>query len=39
MTIEDKYAIAIEMLADWVAAIDINGTGWDDWDEFYKDVA
>ena len=39
MTIEDKYAIAIQMLADWVAAVDINGTGWDDWDEFYKDAA
>ena len=39
MTIEEKYKIALMMLADWVAAVDLNGTSWDDWDEFYKDAA
>ena len=29
---------AIEMLADWCVAVDEKGTGWDDWDEFYKDA-
>ena len=24
---------------DWVDAIDNNGTGWDDWDEHYKNFA
>lgn len=27
---------AIAMLADWCAMVDVNGTGWDDWDEGYK---
>ena len=31
--------MAIWMLAEWAAAIDRNGTGWDDWDEYYKDTA
>ena len=35
---EDKYDVALEMLAEWVVAID-GGTGWDDWDECYKDAA
>lgn len=30
---------AIEMLADWVNAVNTNGTGWDDWDEHFKDAA
>ncbi len=30
--------IAVEMLAGWCAAVDQNGTGWDDWDEHYKDA-
>jgi hypothetical protein len=29
---------AIKMLADWCVAIDVNGGGWDDWDEYYKDA-
>lgn len=29
---------AIEMLAGWCVAVDENGTGWDDWDEHYKDA-
>lgn len=31
--------IAIDMLARWCVAIDRNGTGWDDWDEHYKDAS
>ena len=31
--------IAIAHLAEWCHAIDKNGTGWDDWDEHYKDAA
>jgi hypothetical protein len=26
------------MLAYWCVAVDQNGTGWDDWDEHYKDA-
>ena len=29
---------ALGMLADWCVAVDVNGTGWDDWDEHYKDA-
>ena len=29
---------AIRHIAEWCVAIDVNGTGWDDWDEFYKDA-
>ena len=31
--------MAIWMLAAWCVAVDQNGTGWDDWDEHYKDAA
>lgn len=31
--------IALGMLAAWCVAVDVNGTGWDDWDEYYKDAA
>lgn len=30
--------IAIQMLAEWCQAVRENGTGWDDWDEHYKDA-
>lgn len=30
---------AVRMLADWCDAVRDNGTGWDDWDEHYKDAA
>ena len=30
--------LAIQMLAEWCVAVDVNGTGWDDWDEYYKDA-
>ena len=29
---------AISILANWIHDIDRNGTGWDDWDENYKDA-
>ena len=35
---EKDAAAAIGMLADWCVAVDQNGTGWDDWDERYKDA-
>jgi hypothetical protein len=28
----------LKMLADWCVAIDVNGGGWDDWDEYYKNA-
>ena len=39
LTLQDKYETALMMLADWVLSVDKNGTGWDDWDEAYKDAA
>ena len=30
---------AVQMLADWCDAVRDNGTGWDGWDEHYKDAA
>ena len=30
---------AVQMLADWCDAVRDNGTGWDDWDEHYKEAA
>lgn len=39
MTIEEKYQIALQMLAEWCNAVHYNGTNWDDWDECYKDAA
>jgi len=29
---------ALGMLAGWCIAVDENGTGWDDWDEYFKDA-
>lgn len=31
--------VAVNHLAEWCAAIDVRGSDWDDWDEFYKDAA
>lgn len=30
---------AVRMLAGWCVAVRKGGTGWDDWDDFYKDAA
>ncbi len=35
---DDQLEAAINMLAEWCVAVDENGTGWDDWDEHYKDA-
>lgn len=37
--VTSRLATAVQMLADWCDAIRDNGTGWDDWDEYYKDAA
>lgn len=29
---------AIKHIAEWCVAIDVNGSGWDDWDEYYKEA-
>lgn len=29
---------AIWLLAEWCVDVDHNGTGWDDWDENYKEA-
>ena len=28
--------VAIKHIAEWCVAIQQNGAGWDDWDEYYK---
>jgi hypothetical protein len=30
--------LAISMLVAWCVAVDENGSGWDNWDEYYKDA-
>jgi hypothetical protein len=30
--------VAIKHIAEWCVAIETNGSGWDDWDEYYKDA-
>lgn len=34
----DQRDVAIQHLAAWAVAVQMNGTSWDDWDEYYKDV-
>lgn len=31
-----RLAEAVKLLAEWCAAVDVNGAGWDDWDMQYK---
>lgn len=38
MSVEEKLEIALAMLAGWCNAVSECGTGWDDWDEYYKDA-
>jgi hypothetical protein len=38
MTDKEKLDLTLQMLAEWCVAVDINGTSWDDWDEYYKDA-
>ena len=35
----DLLPMAIMHLAEWANAVQVNGSGWDDWDEHYKDAA
>ena len=35
---EAQRDAAIKHIAEWCVAIDVNGGGWDDWDEYYKDA-
>lgn len=28
--------MALRLLAEWCVAIQMNGTGWEDWDVYYK---
>ena len=35
---EEQRDAAIRHIADWCVAIDVNGSGWDDWDEYYKEA-
>ena len=39
LTIEQKYQIALRMLANWCCSVQYNGGSWDDWDESFKDAA
>ena len=39
MTSEEQRDLAVRLLAEWCWCIDNKGTGWDDWDECYKDAA
>lgn len=39
MTDKEKLEVALQMLAEWCVAIELNGTSWDDWDEYYKNAA
>ena len=36
--LKEERDIAIRMLAEWAVDVEDNGTGWDDWDEHYKDA-
>lgn len=36
--LEAQLDAALWMLAEWCVDVDLNGTGWDDWDENYKDA-
>lgn len=35
---EKERDAALSMLAEWCVAVNVNGTGWDDWDEYYKNA-
>ena len=35
----EERGLAIRMLADWCDAVRDKGTGWDSWDEHYKNAA
>ena len=35
----EERDLAILMLAEWCDAVRDKGTGWDDWDDYYKNAA
>lgn len=37
-TLEAQRDAAVRHIAEWCVAIDVNGSEWDDWDEYYKDA-
>jgi len=37
--ITNQRDVAIRHIAEWCIAIEVNGAGWDDWDEYFKDAA
>jgi hypothetical protein len=38
VTVRGERDAAIGLLAEWCVSVEVNGTGWDDWDEHYKDA-
>lgn len=38
MKAEEQRNEAIRHIAEWCVAVEVNGSGWDDWDEYYKDA-
>ena len=36
--LREELAQALGMIAQWCVDIDVNGTGWDDWDRNFKDA-
>ena len=34
-----RVHVAVQHIAAWCVAVKTIGTGWDDWDEYYKDAA
>lgn len=37
LSCSDLLDAALNLLAGWCDAVENGGTGWDDWDEWYKD--
>ena len=37
--LQKQRDVAVKHLAEWCAAINRHGGGWDEWDEYYKDAA
>lgn len=36
--VRQQRDVAIEHIAAWCVAIDVNGGSWDEWDDYYKDA-
>jgi len=37
--LQEQRDVAIKHLAEWCAANEARGGGWDEWDKYYKDAA